>query len=534
MKRIVISCFLIMALCAGGIALAQTGYLQPRVTAAYSSIIAALGFTPAHSGANSDITSLSGLSTPLSVSQGGTGQTTAYAALYALGGQPNGAVQNILASAPSSPVDGAIYVADGVNWNPASRVQTTKTASTIAFVSGTPATITDSGAGFVTAGFSPAQWLLAYDNTSATIIGTFEIAQVSAGTITLKTGQTVTSQSAGHSITLTARTPYFVIYSLYGNAGSAEYVGMGNIVGTTYFPELTANRAVYGDSSSVLQSSATTNIELGYINGVTSGIQSQLNAKAPLASPAFTDIPSNPATKNGYPWEAVVCQSAVPQLIFNQTGWASNPTAATTLASCVIPAGAMGLNGSIQIDSYWSMYNLTNNKTLTEAFGGSNLLNITYTADYTLNDAVRILANRNSASSQIINVYPGAAATGNATNYYNPTPFTIATGSQQTLMFQGTTTVEPAMTVTSVNCNGTVCTVNTSAGAYISGDYTQITSCSPSNINGTVVGPISGGTGQGYFSFASSYSGSPTGCTVQRWSKIQLEWFRVKLSPGAN
>ena len=63
MKRIVISCFLIMALCAGGIALAQTGYLQPRVTAAYSSIIAALGFTPAHSGANSDITSLSGLST---------------------------------------------------------------------------------------------------------------------------------------------------------------------------------------------------------------------------------------------------------------------------------------------------------------------------------------------------------------------------------------------------------------------------------------------------------------------------------------
>ena len=94
--------------------------------------------------------------------------------------------------------------------------------------------------------------------------------------------------------------------------------------------------------------------------------------------------------------------------------------------------------------------------------------------------------------------------------------------------------LEPAMTVTSVNCNGTVCTVNTSAGAYISGDYTQITSCSPSNINGTVVGPISGGTGQGYFSFASSYSGSPTGCTVQRWSKIQLEWFRVKLSPGAN
>jgi hypothetical protein len=37
----------------------------------------ALGFTPAHSGANSDITSLSGLTTPLSAGQGGTATTTA-------------------------------------------------------------------------------------------------------------------------------------------------------------------------------------------------------------------------------------------------------------------------------------------------------------------------------------------------------------------------------------------------------------------------------------------------------------------------
>lgn len=37
---------------------------------------ASLGFTPAHSGANSDITSLASLSTPLSVAQGGTGSAT--------------------------------------------------------------------------------------------------------------------------------------------------------------------------------------------------------------------------------------------------------------------------------------------------------------------------------------------------------------------------------------------------------------------------------------------------------------------------
>ena len=49
---------------------------------------AALGFTPAHSGANSDITSLSGLTTALSTRQGGTGATTAAAALANLGGLP--------------------------------------------------------------------------------------------------------------------------------------------------------------------------------------------------------------------------------------------------------------------------------------------------------------------------------------------------------------------------------------------------------------------------------------------------------------
>src|ERR1700744_553323 len=39
-----------------------------------------LGYTPAHSGANSDITSLSGLTTPLSIAQGGTNGATANAA----------------------------------------------------------------------------------------------------------------------------------------------------------------------------------------------------------------------------------------------------------------------------------------------------------------------------------------------------------------------------------------------------------------------------------------------------------------------
>lgn len=60
--------------------LAAMGKLQAQITAR------------ALKGANSDITSLSGLTTALSIAQGGTGQKTAAAALSALGGVPQSAV----------------------------------------------------------------------------------------------------------------------------------------------------------------------------------------------------------------------------------------------------------------------------------------------------------------------------------------------------------------------------------------------------------------------------------------------------------
>jgi hypothetical protein len=49
------------------------GYLSAADWSTFNGKQANLGFTPAHSGANGDITSLSGLTTPLSTAQGGTG-----------------------------------------------------------------------------------------------------------------------------------------------------------------------------------------------------------------------------------------------------------------------------------------------------------------------------------------------------------------------------------------------------------------------------------------------------------------------------
>lgn len=51
---------------------------------------------------------------------------------------------------------------------------------------------------------------------------------------------------------------------------------------------LTVSRAVVSDGSGFLTVAATTATEIGYVNGVTSAIQTQINLLAPKASPSFT------------------------------------------------------------------------------------------------------------------------------------------------------------------------------------------------------------------------------------------------------
>jgi hypothetical protein len=52
--------------------------------------------------------------------------------------------------------------------------------------------------------------------------------------------------------------------------------------------DLTVSRALTSDSSGKVAVSSVTSTELGYVSGVTSAIQTQLNAKAPTANPTFT------------------------------------------------------------------------------------------------------------------------------------------------------------------------------------------------------------------------------------------------------
>ena len=60
-----------------------------------------------------------------------------------------------------------------------------------------------------------------------------------------------------------------------------------------------ADRALISDADGKVSVSETTATEIGYLAGVTSGVQEQLDAKAPLADPAFTGVPTAPTAVVG-------------------------------------------------------------------------------------------------------------------------------------------------------------------------------------------------------------------------------------------
>lgn len=78
----------------------------------------------------------------------------------------------------------------------------TITAITIAFVDSDPDTITDSDSGFVAAGFKVGMAIVVSGSTSND--GTYTLAGVAAGTLTLDAGDSLTGEIAGDSVTITS------------------------------------------------------------------------------------------------------------------------------------------------------------------------------------------------------------------------------------------------------------------------------------------------------------------------------------------
>jgi hypothetical protein len=113
-----------------------------------------------------------------------------------------------------------------------------------------------------------------------------------ASAVTSVFGRTGAVVAASGDYTTTLVTEGTNLYFTNARAQAAITGGASTIVTSN----LTANRALISDASGKVAVSTVTNTELGYVSGVTSAIQTQLNAKAPTASPTFTGNVTMPGT----------------------------------------------------------------------------------------------------------------------------------------------------------------------------------------------------------------------------------------------
>lgn len=136
--------------------------------------------------------------------------------------------------------------------------------ATVAIATGTSKLIYTNGLGSVASVFDFTSFL---SMSSATITG---------GTITGITDLAIADGGTGASSAATA---------LSNLGGQATITGAATTITTA---DLTASRALASDASGKVAVATTTVAELNFVNGVTSAIQTQMNLKAPLASPTLT------------------------------------------------------------------------------------------------------------------------------------------------------------------------------------------------------------------------------------------------------
>jgi len=126
--------------------------------------------------------------------------------------------------------------------------------------------------------------------TNASGVGTWQAAP--SAPVSSVFGRTGAVTAASGDYTTTQVTEGTNLYFTNARAQAAITGGASTIVTSN----LTANRALLSNASGKVAVSSVTNTELGYLSGVSSAIQTQLNAKAPTASPTFTGNVTMPGT----------------------------------------------------------------------------------------------------------------------------------------------------------------------------------------------------------------------------------------------
>ena len=129
-----------------------------------------------------------------------------------------------------------------------------------------------------------------FDNSDNTKVLQFQCSGITTGTTRTMTipDENITLFGAASTITFTNKT-----FDVDGTGNSLTNIANSNIkaaaaIALNKLAATTTSRALVSDGSGFVSPATTTATEIGYVNGVTSAIQTQLNAKAPLASPTFS------------------------------------------------------------------------------------------------------------------------------------------------------------------------------------------------------------------------------------------------------
>lgn len=126
-------------------------------------------------------------------------------------------------------------------------------------------------------------WLMVKDVSGAAATRNITLHRPGSQTIDGTASDKVLSRNFGTWIICSDGTNYFVLNEFPDSGLVNADVASAAAIAVSKLAALTASRAVASDGSGFLTASATTATELGYVSGVTSAIQTQLNAKLATA-----------------------------------------------------------------------------------------------------------------------------------------------------------------------------------------------------------------------------------------------------------
>ena len=200
----------------------------------------------------------------------------------------------------------------------------------------------------------------------------------------------------------------------------------------------TASRALVSDASGFVTAATTTSTEIGYVNGVTSAIQTQINDKAPIASATFTgtttvaQIIDSGLTADTVPYANASKQLTSSAVTPTELGYVSGVTSAiqtqiNAISATTVPSGQISMYGGAAAPAGYLLCN------------GAAVSRTTYAALFTAISTTFGVGDGSTTFNvpDIRGIFVRGAGTHGTLTNANGTAFTGTLGAQQNDKMQG-------------------------------------------------------------------------------------------------